>query len=36
MILNIDYKILTSCLSARMKNVLPNLIDDEQVGFMPN
>ena len=36
MILKIDYKILTSCLSARMKAVLPYLIDDEQVGFMPN
>ena len=36
MILIIDYKILTSCLSARMKTVLPNLIDDEQVGFIPN
>ena len=36
MILNIDYKILTSCLSAKMITLLLNLIDDEQVGYMPN
>ena len=33
-LLNIDYKILTKCLTERLKDVLENIIDQSQTGFV--
>ena len=33
-LLNIDYKLLSACLAARMKMVLPQIISDNQKGFL--
>ena len=35
-LLNIDYKILAKLLANRMKKVLPDIIGDQQTGFMEN
>ena len=35
-LLNTDYKILTKCLAARMKAILPNIIHHNQTGFLKN
>lgn len=34
-LLNLDYKIITKCLTNRMLGVLPDLIHENQTGFMP-
>lgn len=33
-LLNVDYKILSSCLASRMKAVLPEVISNDQKGFL--
>ena len=33
-LLNFDYKLLTKCLSIRLKKVLPNIIHRDQTGFL--
>ena len=35
-LLNVVYKIATSCIAKRMKKVLPTLISEDQTGFMAN
>ena len=35
-LLNVVYKIATSCIAERMKKVLPTLISEDQTGFMAN
>ena len=34
-LLGVDYKLLTKCLGERLKGVLPNLIHEDQNGFVP-
>ena len=33
-LLNTDYKLLTKCLSFRLQSVPPNIIDNDQTGFL--
>ena len=33
-LLNCDYKIATKAIANRLKNILPNLIDNDQTGFL--
>ena len=33
-LLNVTYKIASSCIASRLKNVLPHLIDSDQTGFL--
>ena len=33
-LLNVTYKIASSCIPSRLKNVLPHLIDSDQTGFL--
>ena len=33
-LLNVDYKLMSKCIAERMKNVLDNLIDHSQTGFL--
>jgi len=33
-LLNVDYKILTKCLSQRIQKVIPKLVDNSQTGFI--
>ncbi|PIK58954.1 hypothetical protein BSL78_04121 [Apostichopus japonicus] len=35
-LLNVDYKIAASCISARLKEVLPHVIHHDQTGFLKN
>ena len=35
-LLNVDYKILASCLAHRLKKVLPHIINTDQNGFIKN
>ena len=34
-LLNADYKILTKALATRLKKILPEIIKDQQTGFIP-
>ena len=34
-ILNTDYKIIAKCLALRLKKVLPDIINNDQTGFLP-
>ena len=34
-ILNTDYKIIAKCLALRLKKVLPEIISNDQTGFLP-
>ena len=34
-ILNTDYKIIAKCLALRLKKVLPEIINNDQTGFLP-
>ena len=33
-LLNTDYKLATKCIASRLKNVLPNIINGDQTGFL--
>ena len=35
-LLNVVYKIGSSCIADRIKTVLPDLVDNDQTGFVPN
>ena len=35
-LLNVTYKILSSCIALRIRNVLPKIIHESQKGFMKN
>ena len=35
-LLNVIYKIGSTCIANRMKKILPKLIDEDQTGFVPN
>ena len=36
LLMNVAYKIASSCIAERMKKVLPTLISEDQTGFMAN